>query len=148
MKPEVDRTLQLLAGTLVTEVAPLVSLDYGQKSLGLTAMLLQTAAEEFDRAAARRVEENRQIRRLFEEAASDVTDPALRDRLTAAASEPEGELRVSALDEANARLRALLIELHAHVEQQPGPAARRIEAAIWSELRASTERRRLALAPF
>jgi hypothetical protein len=41
-----------------------------------------------------------------------------------------------------------LIELHAHVEEQGAPWARALDAEIWRELVASTERRRLSLAPF
>ena len=41
-----------------------------------------------------------------------------------------------------------LIELQAHVEGQESQAAREVEARIWRELRASTERRALSLDPF
>ena len=51
------------------------------------------------------------------------------------------------LEAGNRALRSLLIELHAHVEGLPGDGARRIEAAIWRELAASTERRKLASGP-
>ena len=58
MKPDVDLTLQTIAASLMTEIAPKISDDYTQRNSMLTAMLLQIAAEEWDRAAARRVEEN------------------------------------------------------------------------------------------
>ena len=61
--------------------------------------------------------------------------------------EHDASLRVPDLDAANLALRALLIELHAHVEELPGAEARRLEAAIWRELAASTERRKLSLSP-
>ena len=148
MKPDVDLTLQLIAASLMTEVAPKISDDYTQRNSMLTAMLLQIAAEEWDRAAARRVEENGVLRRLFMEAAAEVEDPELRARLEAASGEEEESVRISDLNRSNDRLRTLLIELHAHLEEIDTEAARRIEAAIWEELRGSTERRAVSVAPF
>jgi len=148
MKPDVDSTLQLIAASLMTEMAPKISDDYTQRNSMLTAMLLQMAAEEWDRAAARRVEENRALRRLFADAAAEIDDPGLRARLEAASREEEEGLRISELNRSNEGLRRLLIELHSHVEEIDSEAARRIEAAIWKELRISTERRAFAMAPF
>lgn len=148
MKPDVDLTLQMIASSLITEIVPKLSDDYTQRNSMLTAMLLQCAAEEWERAAARRVEENGALRRLFAEAAGEVREPELRARLEAASREEDESLRVSDLNRGNDRLRTLLIELHAHVEELDSDAARRIEQAIWQELRTSTERRALSLAPF
>jgi hypothetical protein len=148
MKPDVDVTLQLIAVSLMTEIAPKISDDYTARNSMLTMMLLQCAAEEWDRAAARRVEENRAMRRLFAESAPEVGDPDLRGRLEAASREEEEGLRISELNRSNDGLRKLLIELHAHVEGVDSEAARRIEAAIWEELRVSCERRALSVAPF
>lgn len=148
MKPDVDVTLQLIAASLITEIAPKISDDYTQRNSMLTMMLLQIAAEEWDRAAARRVEENRALRGLFAEAAPEIGDPDLRARLEAASAEEDEGLRISELNRGNDRLRTLLIELHAHVEEIDTEAARRIETAIWQELRASTQRRAVSVAPF
>ena len=52
------------------------------------------------------------------------------------------------LESANGALRGLLIELHAHIEELASPEAGRIEASIWRELAASTERRKLSLGPY
>jgi hypothetical protein len=149
VKPDVERTLQLLAQSLLLELGPGLAHDYARKSALLAAMLLASAAEEWDRAAERRAEENRALRELFRAAAErGVEDAALRDRLDAAASATDASLRVSELERTNAELRALLVELHAHVEQLASPDAREIEARIWDELRRSTERRRLSMQPF
>ena len=148
MKPDVDVTLQLIAASLMTEIAPKISDDYTQRNSMLTVMLLQCAAEEWDRAAARRVEENRTMRQLFAEVVPEIGDRDLRDRLEAASAGEDESLRISDLNRGNDGLRTLLIELHAHVEEIETEAARRIEAAIWQELRVSTERRALSVAPF
>jgi hypothetical protein len=114
----------------------------------VNAALLLAVREEFDRAAARRVEENRALRRLFADAVSVVAGDRLRARLRDAAATEDTSLLVPDLERRNNELRALLIDLHAHVESLPGDDARALEDAIWRELRASTERRRLSLAVF
>lgn len=148
MRPTVDAVLPLLSHSLLLEWAPRLPDDYAQKSAGLAALLLQYAAESYDGAAADRAEENAAMRAIFAEAASEVADAGLRARLERAAAEGEPSLRVSALQRANEGLRALLTELHAHVEEREGEGARRVEAAIWAELARSTERRKRSLDPF
>ncbi|HXZ84937.1 MAG TPA: hypothetical protein VEI82_05560 [Myxococcota bacterium] len=148
MKPEVGKLLEIISGKLLFEVAPSLQPAYRQQSVGLTAMLLGMVREEWDRAAARRVEENAALRALFGRAAPRIADPELRSRLEAAAASSEPSLLVSALEKSNDALRALLIELHAHVEAESAPWARGVEDEIWKELVTSTERRRFSLAPF
>ena len=105
--------------------------------------------EEWDRAAARRVEENAALRALFARRGGVVADTG---SASAGSTQPrragDASLLCRELERANDALRALLIELHAHVEEQRGPGARALDDAIWRELVASTERRRLSLAPF
>ena len=148
MSPDPGRVLELVMQALAVEIAPNIEPAYAKASVGAQAMLLMAVREEFDRAAARRAEENAALRELFAEAVAAVADPALGERLDAAARETEASLRVPDLDQANASLRALLIELHAHVETLSTGAAKRIDAAIWAELARSTERRRLAIQAF
>jgi hypothetical protein len=147
MKPEPAHALERLMQALLGDVMPNVQPSYRQASVMAHAMMVGAMREEIDRAAARRVEENAALRALFAEAAPVVADAALRERLAAAARSSDASLLVPALDDSNRTLRALLIELHAHVEELPGDAARRLDAAIWRELAASTERRKLSLGP-
>lgn len=148
MKPEIPKVLEVVAAKLIFELAPSVTPSYRQSSIGVTAMLLGIVREEWDRAAARRVEENASLRALFRDASSIVTDTDLRQRLEQAAASTDASLLVSELEKSNDALRALLIDLHAQVEEQSGAASRALEDAIWRELSASTERRKLSLAPF
>ena len=148
MKPEIPNVLEILAGTLLFDVMPNVSPSYRQSSVGVSAMLLGMVREEWDRAASRRSEENAALRALFRESLSAVSDANLRSRLDEAAQGGDASLRISDLERDNEKLRALLIELHAHVELESGAGARAVEEAIWRELSDSTERRKLALAPF
>jgi hypothetical protein len=147
VKPEASHALERLMQALLTDVMPAVQPAYRQASVTVHAMIVAAVREEIDRAAARRVEENRALRALFADAAPVVSDAALRGRLAEAARGADASLLVPELEADNRVLRALLIELHAHVEGVAGDAARRLEAAIWRELAASTERRKLALGP-
>jgi hypothetical protein len=148
VKPDLSSALAKVAQVLLAQLGPELRSDYAQRSALIAALLLQAAAEESERAAARRVEENAELRALFRAALPAVAEAGLRARLAAAAAESDGDLRLSALEGANCALRALLVELHAHVEEQAGAAAREVEERIWRELRRSTERRALSIAPF
>lgn len=148
MTPSVDRLLEVGAIHLMAKVGPALGPGYAQSSVGVLGAMLLCVREEFERAAARRVEENAALRSLFAEAGSVVTDAGLRARLAQAAGGRDASLVVSELERGNAALRALLIELHAHVEELAGPAARTLEDRIWSELVTSTVRRKLGIGPF
>jgi hypothetical protein len=150
MRPAADELLGMMAQTLLVELAPALPDEYRQRGAQLLGMLLLMAVEEWDRTADRLVEENREVRRLFREAMA-LLGPSLRERVAreAEAESGPGSLRLRHLQEQNDRLRALLIDVHAALEEQPETAARkRVDDAIWEELRASTRRRALSAAPF
>ena len=126
MTPTVPAVLDELAGLLVRNAAPDVPAPERAAALGISAALLAMLAQTFDGAAALLAEENRAFRALLGETGEDA------------------DLRVSALKAANDGLRARLIEAQIAAEAA-GDAAR--QDAIWAELRASTERRKLAGAP-
>lgn len=124
MNPPVPAVLAELANLALRYTMPDAPPAERASNLGLSAMLLTLAAEVWDGAAASLVEENRAVRALLGEAGED------------------GVLRLSALKAENDRLRAALIEAHAAAEQA-GDTAR--QDAIWAELLASTERRKLSV---
>jgi len=148
VKPDVSRMLEVSAIALMTRLGPGLPTHYEQSTAGALGALLLALREEFERGAARRVEENEAIRQLFERARPIVADPALAERLHAASEAAATDLAISALEAENERLRGLLIELHAHVESLDGPEPRAIDDAIWRELARSTERRKFAMAMF
>jgi hypothetical protein len=148
VKPEVSRFLEVASEALLAEMVPNIAPAYRQASLMTTGVMIGLVRDEFERAAERRVVENRELRRIFQEAVSIVQDQELSDRLASAAAGQEKSFLISELERNNAELRGLLIELHAHVEGQATPEALRLEAQIWRELVASTERRRVAIALF
>ena len=148
MKPDVSVYFGELVRSLREDLAPKLPTAFEQGAALRLAMLSQAASEEFDRAAARRFEENEAMRRLFESASSFVKSPDLLIRLQNVGSVREESIHVSELERVNQMMRVLLIELHAHVELLAGDDARDLEREIWSELSASTERRAVSIGRF
>lgn len=126
MNPPVPPVLAELAGLLMKNAMPGVPEPERASDLSLSAMLLMVAGEVWDRQAHILVEENRAVRALLGETGEDA------------------DLRLSVLQAENNRLRAALVEAHAAAEAA-GDQAR--QDAIWAELVAATERRKLSTAP-
>jgi hypothetical protein len=124
MNPDVPAVLAEMAQLLVRNAQPGVAEPERASDLMLTSMLLSLAAEVWDGAADLLVGENRAFAAVLGEAADETS------------------LKLSALTAENGRLRGLLIEAQAAAEAA-GDAAR--QDAIWAELVASTERRKLSV---
>jgi len=146
--PDLGRFLEVVSAHLLQRTAPALEAGYEQSSVMTLAILLGVAREEVDRAAARRFEENAALREFFREWQRVVEKEELRSRIISASGGSDPSLRVPDLEKSNATLRALLIEMHAQIEEQEGDEARACEDALWRELALSTERRRLSLGPF
>lgn len=149
--PDASIVLRAIADLISAEHPPAAagqSVDYGKQQLTRSPMMMLAIAQEFDRAAHWRVQENCAIRQLFAQAVEQIDDPSLKQRLAAESARIDQDFRVSVLEETNRRLRALLVELHAQVQQANDAASEKLNEAIWLELRASTERRRSLLDRF
>jgi len=147
MSVDVRRMLETMGGSLMTGQVLTLEADYQQRTAFMLGTLLLFASQEWDAAAERLSDENRAMREIFADAAPVLAGSALGDKLAAVPPE-DTSLRISVLQASNNELRALLIELHAAVEERDTPDAKAIEARIWAELVASTERRILPGAPF
>ncbi len=126
MTPNVPDVLLELAGLLVRNAAPDIPAPERTSNLSLSAALLGILAETWDRQAAILVEENGALRTLLGEDGTDT------------------DLRLSALQTENDRLRAALITLQIDAEARGDTA---LQVRIWAELAASTERRKLSTSP-
>jgi hypothetical protein len=124
MTPDVPSVLAELAQLLMRNAVPGVPDAERASALGLSAMLLSLSAEVWDGAAHNLVVENRALRSLLDLPGED------------------GDLHLSALRAENDHLRGALIEAQIAAENA-GDTAR--QEAIWAELRASTERRKLSV---
>ncbi len=142
MKPYVADVVKDVAERLSRDVVPELT-GFAANNVAMSAAMLTMVSELWDGAAANLVEENRGIIDLLrqgEEAGIMAHDTSAYD--------PLADLRISALQELNARLRGALIELHSAVEASEVPAARKLDEAIWAELKRSTDRRRVSGANF
>jgi len=110
--------------------------------VGMTAAMLDMTAEAWDGAADRLVRENAALATLLGQGSTLTGDPAFRD----AAKEEAQDLKISTLERINDQRRRALIALQARIETDQ--SAQALNSAIWDELRASTERRRVTLANF
>ena len=142
MTPSAPIVLNGIAHSILMELAPQVGGGYAGQTLQLAGMLAMMLAQEFDRAAARLVEENSALEALLTDAQA-VVHAADGEGVVAARSE---SLLVSALQARNRALRGILVRVHAAVESLAGDAARQLEARIWGELVESTRRRLLDMA--
>jgi hypothetical protein len=124
MTPQVPSVLAEMAHLLVRNASPETPPGERTNSLTLSAAVLGVAAEVWDAAAENLAQENRALARLLDDAADETS------------------LRLSALRAENERLRARLIGEHIAAEAA-GDAARL--DAIWAELVASTDRRKLSI---
>lgn len=142
MKPNVADVVKDVADRLTRDVVPALT-GFAANNVAMSAAMLAMVSEHWDSAAANLVEENRSILALLRQGAA--VGLATEDF---AQCDPAADLRLSAMEVLNTRLRAALIELHAAVEQSDKPEARSLDAAIWQELSRSTERRKVSSANF
>ncbi|ALJ14310.1 hypothetical protein [Sphingopyxis macrogoltabida] len=135
MKPSIPVAASDLAARLRAEIVPELT-GFRANNVAMGSAMIDMIAEEFDRAAARLFEENAAVRALLQCGGVAMAAPAKPD------------LRVSALEAENDRLRAALIDLQAALEDRDDDEARALDADIWRELACSVERRRVASANF
>lgn len=148
MSVDVRRMVETMGASLMGGQVLTLSSDYQQGTGFTLGTLLLFAAQEWEQTAERFVRENAALRGIFATAEPVVRDRALRERVAVAAGSQDPSLRISELRSAHKELRALLIDLHAHVEQLDDPQAAELDVEIWRELAASTERRLLPGSPF
>lgn len=141
MKPSIPAAASDLAARLRSEIVPELS-GFRANNVAMGSAMIDMIAEEFDRAAARLFEENEAVRGLLRRGAALVNAIAAPDVPAAV------DLRVSALEAENGRLRAALIDLQAALETRDDADACALGADIWRELARSVERRRIASANF
>ncbi len=141
MKPAIPAVLDNLAGILRDDIAPQLT-GFRAGNAGMMAAMMDIVTEEWDRAAARLVAENATLRGLLARGTAFLPGPA------EDAGAGEADLRVSALERENERLRGRQIALHTAVETSGDPEASALDQAIWDTLRDAVECRRIASANF
>lgn len=141
MKPDIPAVFEDVARKLRETILPDLK-GFQANMVGMTAAMLDMTAEAWDGAADRLAQENAVLATLLAQGSDLTGDPTFRD---AAKEQPEN-LKISTLERINDQRRRALIDLQARIETDD--SAQALNSAIWDELRASTERRRVALANF
>lgn len=150
MKPGIAEILMTAANTLGTEIAPhLIDKPYALGSTGTIGLMLVFLAQDADRAVETLVRDNAEMRAIFAaastaEAALGLPAPVV-DAARAAAAGADPGLRMQVLEAENATLKAVLIAVHTAVDDVVAPWAQALQREIWTHLKASAERRSLAL---
>lgn len=141
MKPDIPAVLEDVARKLRETILPDLK-GFQANMVGMTAAMLDMTAEAWDGAADRLVQENAALATLLAQGSDLTGDPSFHD----AAKEEAEDLKISTLERINDQRRRALIALQAQIETDEDAQA--LNSAIWDELRASTERRRVTLANF
>lgn len=146
MKPSLSQMMVGAATFLTREMIPNVRGDsYAIASAGTIGMMLMLMAQEADRVAETLAAEIEALQALFADAAKAPLPAELKRRLAEAAALPRRSLKVSALQEDAAALKALLIELHVTVEAERFDWAEALEKRIWEILTLSAQCRQVYL---
>ena len=128
MNLTLETALHGIAATLRDRITPALNDPFAIESARLATMLLTVAANGVDDLAAIRVWENAAIRSLLADLA-DAAPAPLSGTLVEASNSADPGLRISELDRENGRLRTLLVQLHAAIEDRPDEAAARSNGA-------------------
>lgn len=140
MKPSLSQMMVGAATFLTREVIPNVKGDsYAIASTGTIGMMMMLMAQENDRMADTLVVEIDALQALFAEASKAPLKTEMKKRLAEAAQRPRASLKISALQEDAAALKALLIELHVTVEAEKFDWAEELEKRIWEILNLSAQ---------
>ena len=135
MKLTSAMVLEGVIESLRDQIAPGLDDAFAKEAARMAGSLIAIAGRAGEDAAAIRVEENDRMRSIFAEAAEVVSEEGLSARLREAAQSQDPGLRISQLDAETGRLRKLLVELHAWLEERGEPEARRLDQAIWRAIR-------------
>ena len=145
MRPDPARVLMGVATNLMVGLMPEVRTPFGQSMAGMAGMLTLVIAQEVDRLADRLQSETETVAAILEDAIP-LLDPSLAASVRAAIDErATPNIRVSTLQAANDRIRAVLIDVHAAIDVLTGAQAAALNARIWDELRESTRRRHVEI---
>lgn len=142
MKPDPATVLNHTAMKLLFEIGPAMPPGYSQGSATTLGVLLIMVAQEQARAVDVRVAESRIMRAIF--ARAQKLDLAFGPELADAAVREAEPLDLAELDQENARLKALLIRLHARLEVLNDP----LSIEILEHLAAAAARRLIVLPAF
>lgn len=135
MKLTGQRAMEGVVEALRDQIAPNLTDKFAIEAARQAGSVLLIAALASDDAVEIRVAETARLRAIFGKAAGLLPPADLSARLADAATGRDPGLRISVLDAEIARLRLLLVELHAWLEAQDTDGALALDREIWRALR-------------
>ena len=135
MSLSIQTSIQGVIDILSERVSPAVDDHYVRETIRMAQSILRISVNALDDVVVLRVEENAALRALFAAAAGAV-NANLAQVLADAARSIDPSLKISALDAENARLRAILVRLHAEVEVRTDETGQQLNKQIWHLLQA------------
>lgn len=146
MKPDVDFVLRVGGQTLLTQVMPQIEGSHFQGATFLISVLLQAAAQEYERGADRRMKDIQEMRGLLTQALPMLQGQPLQPAVQSVLAQRECSLLISELDRVHSALSAVLIQMQAWLEERSDAPALALEAAVLDHLVASAQRAELKMA--
>ena len=134
MKLTSARVLEGVAEALRDQVSPCLTDAFAGDAARIAQALVLIVGRAGDDAAAIRVAETTRMRALLAQGGA-LAGGDLAMRLGEAARSSDPGLRIGELDGEVGRLRLLLVELHAWLEDQPDADAGALDQAIWRAMR-------------
>ena len=118
MKPEINKTLQILAQELIQRFSPLLDDEYEQSRLNSWGTLLLLASMDLDEAAENLIEENSMTKDFLKKYLKNMNDKKLSQDVEVLIEQKNLKYNMSSLDELNQNFRDLLVRAQTYFETE------------------------------
>jgi len=118
MKPEINKTLQILAQELIQRFSPLLDDEYEQSRLNSWGTLLLLASMDLDEAAENLIEENNMTKDFLKKYLKNINDKKLSQDVEVLIEQKNLKYNMSSLDELNQNFRDLLVRAQTYFETE------------------------------
>ena len=141
MKPEINKSLVVLAQELIQRFSPMLEDEYEQSRLNSWGTLLLLASMDLDKAAEHLVEQNKLIKAYLKKYLEKIQDQALSRDIEVLIKHKRTKYDVSILDELNQNLRGILVKTQTYFEEEGNSKALR---ECWEILRIMHSHRKMS----
>ena len=118
MKPEINKTLQILAQELIQRFSPLLDDEYEQSRLNSWGTLLLLASVDLDEATENLIEQNKMMKDFLIKYLKNIKDKQLSQDIEVLIVQKNLKYNMSSLDELNQKFRGLLVRVQAYFETE------------------------------
>ena len=118
MKPEINKTLQILAQELIQRFSPLLDDEYEQSRLNSWGTLLLLASMDLDAAAENLIDENNMTKDFLKKYLKNINDKKLSQDVEVLIEQKNLKYNMSSLDELNQKFRGLLVRAQTYFETE------------------------------